>query len=99
MANKKTKAKAMTFRQRLRAQSGDRLKKIESAMYGAAVRVCEEAETEINPADVMRLMTGGQTKTLRDRLIGEIANETEKELEALYNKQIDLGLQGAEDAA
>jgi hypothetical protein len=89
---KKVKAKKLSFRQRLRAQSAERLEKIEATMRGAAIRVCEESDTKINPYHVMRLMTGGMTKTLREQLITELANETEDELEAIYNKQIGLDL-------
>lgn len=93
MTKAKAKAKAMTFRQRLRAQSEDRLDKICKAMYGAAVRVCEEADTEINPTDVMRLVCNRQTKGIRYKLTSELSNEVENELEKIYNKQqgMDLG--------
>lgn len=93
MTKKKSKVKVMTFRQRLRAQSEARLDKICSAMNGAAQRVCEESDTEINPSDVMRLVCNRQTKGLRYKLTSELSNEVENELEKIYNKQqgLDLG--------
>jgi len=89
---KTKKPKQLSFRQRLRAQSAERLDKIESTMRGAAIRVCEESDTKINPAHVMRLMTGGMTKTLREQLITELSNETENALEEIYNNQQKLAL-------
>lgn len=87
---KKNKAKKISFRQRLRNQSAERLEKITNAVAGAAARVCEEAGVKISHYDVMRLLCASQIKTLREQLITELANETETELEAIYNKQMTL---------
>ncbi len=89
------KAKKMTFRQRLRAQSEERLQHMESAIRILATESVK-AVSAINPFDVMRLASGTQTKSLRHRLVTELANEAEAELEALYNKQMDL-LKGDSD--
>ena len=94
---KKTTARKMTFRQRLRAEAEERLDNIRSLMTIAAMRACEEANTDINPHDVMRLVSGTQTKSLRTRLITELANEKEAELEKIYNNQQDLGLESTDD--
>ena len=87
---KKTKAKKITFRQRLRTQSDVRLSEMIVAMRHAGKNICKESKTEINPYDVMRLACGGQTKSLRYRVVTDLANESEAELEVLYNRQMDL---------
>ena len=55
-----------------------------------AARDVVKPHSQINPHDVMRLISTGQTKTLREDLITQLANETEAELEAIYNKQMNL---------
>ena len=84
-----TKAKKMTFRQRLRVEAGEILDGLCNIVSGLASEVVAE-ESKINSADVMRLLSGGQTKSLRHRLITELANEKEAKLEALYNRQQQL---------
>ena len=89
MAKKTKKAKAMSFRQRLRAQSEERLAVMEEAVR-CAVRNVVAPHSQIDPLDVMRMICTGQTKSLQYRLITELSNETEAELEKLYNKQMNL---------
>jgi len=86
---KKTKAKKISFRQRLRNQSADRLDVMAEAVR-IAVRDVVAPHSQINPHDVMRLLCTGQTKTLREDLITQLANETEAELESIYNRQMEL---------
>lgn len=86
---KKTKAKKISFRQRLRNQCADRLDVMAEAVR-IATRDVVKPHSQINPHDVMRLICTGQTKTLREDLITQLANETEAELEAIYNKQMNL---------
>ncbi len=86
------KAKKVTFRQRLRVQSEERLEAMTIAMSRHGAMVCKEAKTEINPYDVMRLLSGGGTKSLRYRLVTELSNEVLAELEEIYNRQQDLPL-------
>ena len=96
---KKTKVKVTSFRQRLRGQAGERLAKM---IMSCIAMVTDEVakQTKINPYDVMRLACGGQTKTLRTRLITELANETYLELERLYyNNQQKLPLKTEESDA
>ena len=94
---KKKDVKPTTFRQRLRAQSADKLALIAAAMNAAAIRVIEETDTHINPTDVMRLVCNSQTKGLRAKLISELSNEIETELEAIYNKQLGLSMGDSND--
>jgi hypothetical protein len=88
--NKKPKAKPESFRQRLRTKAQSRLEKILDDADNAIMDSVNSNDTEINRHDVMRLLSGTQTKTLREQLITELANENEAALEAIYNKQIDL---------
>lgn len=85
-----SKEKAMSFRQRLRAQSAERLDAIATGVARAADAAMVDADTDINVHDVMRLLCAGQTKTLREQLITELSNEAEAELEKIYNRQIGL---------
>ena len=87
---KKTKAKKISFRQRLRNQSAGRLDDILQAVAIVIDAQLLSAATSISPKDVMRLLCTGQTKTLREDLITQLANETQDELEAIFNKQMNL---------
>jgi len=85
-----SKLKGLTFRQRLRERSTDRLASIADAVNAAAISVLDRAGSEISPNDVMRLLSGGQTKTLCEQLITQLSNEAEAEMEIIYNRQIGL---------
>ncbi len=85
---KKTKAKKISFRQRLRNKSEETLDTIIKAAYDAVDKA--KGGHHISTVDIMRLCSGGQTKTLRENLITQLANETEAELEAIYNRQMNL---------
>jgi len=85
-----SKVKGLTFRQRLRERSADRLDSIAIGVAKAADSAIEKADTDIHVHDVMRLLCGGQTKTLREQLITELSNEAEADLEKIYNRQIGL---------
>ncbi len=95
---KKSKAKRVTFRQRMRAQSDERLSAMIVAMREAGQRICKESKTEINPYDVMRLSCSNQTKSLRYRVVTDLANEHEAELERIYNSQQELPLKAEESS-
>ncbi len=84
----KTKAKKMTFRQRLRTDSEDKLDAIIKASYEAVDKV--KGNHNIGTNAIMRLCSGSQTKSLRHRLITELANEQMAELEEIYNRQQQL---------
>lgn len=87
---KKTKAKKISFRQRLRNQSAARLADIEQAVVIVVDTQLLSAGAKISSKDVMRLISGGQTKTLREDLITQISNQTEAELESIFNRQMEL---------
>lgn len=93
MSNKKNKIKKMSLRQRLRQRADGRLDELQGLVNVAMIRVGEEADTDINLYDVLRMMVGTQTKTIREKLITELANEEERRLEDLYNSQQALDLE------
>jgi len=87
---KKTKAKKISFRQRLRNQSAERLDDILQAVVIVVDTQLLSAGAKISSKDVMRLICGSQTKTLREDLITQLSNETEAELESIFNRQMEL---------
>lgn len=89
---KKTKAKGFTFRQRLRADAEQTLISLINTAVILVTDDCKAVGTEINPADVMRAACTSQNKSLRYRLITELANEKVAELERIYNNQQELPL-------
>ena len=94
---KKNTEKTLTLRQQLRADANVRLDAI-SRLVGTAVdRALEEAGVELPYRDVMRFCLGGQTQTVHEKLVTQLANQAEAELLAIWNKQADLPL-GEQDA-
>ena len=89
---KKEVIKQMTLRQQMRAQAADKLAELEKLVHSGVLRALEEAGVELNPYDVMRLCVGGQTKTVREQLITDLANLAEAELLRLWNNQQTLPL-------
>jgi hypothetical protein len=89
---KKNPVKQMTLRQHLRAEAQTKLAEIEKLVRIGVERALEEAGVELNPADVMRLCLGGQTKTVKEQLITDLANSAEAELLRIWNNQQDLPL-------
>lgn len=87
---KKTKSKKLSFRQRLRNDAAEELDKLKRSFEEAAETELIAASTGISKYDIFRLLSGGQTKTLEERLITELANEKEAALEHIYNSQMDL---------
>lgn len=82
--------KAMTLRQRLRADANVKLGEIEQLVADAVGKAVGKAGVELNPYDVMRLCLGGRTKSIRDKLVRELANQAEAELQRIYNDQMNL---------
>lgn len=87
-----SKAKKVTFRQRLREKAALKLDLLEDAAVAALGEICKENQAGIKCLDLARLICGGQ-KTLRKRLITELANKIEDELEQIYNRQMDLPME------
>lgn len=92
---KKAKAKEQSFRQRLRQAAEAQLNgvslKVKLAVGDIAI------ENGLKPEDLAKLVSGSQIKTLREGMVTTLANLKEAELEAIYNKQMDL-LPGEADA-
>lgn len=85
------KNKALTLRQRLRADAEKKLNVLINSMLHAGERVVEEHDTGIDPALLMQLTSQPKHgKTLRHQLITVLANEAEDALEKLYNSQMNL---------
>jgi hypothetical protein len=89
---KKNKAPKLSFRQRLRNDAAQELSDLKRKFEEVTESELIAANTGISKYDVFRLLSGGQTKTLEERLITELANEKEAALESIYNKQIGLDL-------
>lgn len=89
---KKTKAPKLSFRQRLRNDAAQNLSDLKRKFEEVTESELIAANTGISKYDVFRLLSGGQTKTLEERLITELANEKEATLESIYNSQIGLDL-------
>jgi hypothetical protein len=85
---KKTKAKALTFRQRLRVGATSRLEIHRNELVDQAAKIA--GKLGVKTQDLLKYAAGGQIKTTEAALVTAIANAQEAELEALYNKQMDL---------
>jgi len=90
---KKNKAPKLSFRQRLRNDAATQLGEIKRKFEEVTEAELVAADTGLNKYDIFRLLSGGMTKTLEERLITELANEKEAALEHIYNNQqgLDLG--------
>lgn len=87
---KKAKAKRLSFRQRLRNDAAEQLGEIKRKFEEVTEAELIAADTGISKYDIFRLLSGGMTKTLEEKLITELANEKEAALEQIYNSQMDL---------
>ena len=85
------KSKKLSFRQRLRAEADTRLTVLQQRMESAAIEVSKDEA--ISPFDLMRLCCTGMTKTMRARMITQLADAKEAELEQIFNNQQDLDLE------
>lgn len=84
---KKSKKK-LSFRQRLREAAKVEL---DTLLVKVTVTVGDIAiEHGLRPEDLAKLMSGGQTKTLKEGMVTALANRKEAELEAIYNTQAEL---------
>ena len=89
MASKK-KSKKLSFRQRLRNDAAEQLYSLKLKFEEACEDVVIAESTGIEKRDIFKLLAGGQTKTLEEAVITELANEKEDALERMYNSQLDL---------
>lgn len=86
-------AKKTTLRQRLRHDANEKLLEIGKTAFAGVERALEEHDTDISATELMRFLSGTQVSTLQEKLITDLANEAEAELEEIYNRQqgLDLG--------
>jgi hypothetical protein len=96
-SKKKSKKVKVSFRQRLRNDAAEQLYTLKRKFEDACEDVVIAESTGIEKRDVFRLLAGGQTKTLEERLVTELANEKEDALERMYNSQQDLSFGTKED--
>jgi len=84
----KKKAKKLTFRQRLRVGAASRLQIHRNELVDQAAKIA--GKLGVKTQDLLKYAAGGQIKSIEEDLTRAIANVQEMELEALYNKQMDL---------
>ena len=92
----KRKVRKSTFRQSLRATAELRLEKLTKEVKQGAYNVC--LYQGVNAVDVMRLICNSQTKSLRHRVLNELVNDMESELEKIWNDQQVVPLKEKSDA-
>lgn len=91
MAKKnKKQATALTFRQRLREDAKEQLAKIWTQTNLAVGDIA--LAHGLRPADLAKLLSDGEHKTLHNDMVTTLANNKEAEIEKLYNTQQGLGL-------
>lgn len=98
MATKK-KARKTTFRSRIRQQATTRLDRLLSDAHNAIEGVIKDTNAPVTVETLARILSSSDTKTIRVRVITDMADQYEAELEALYNKQqekLDLGDAGGQ---
>ena len=88
MSKKSANGKGLTLRQRLRADAEKQLDRIVDQADAAVGELLRD--TPLITADVMHLSSSKQTKSLRSHMVSALANAKERELERLYNNQIDM---------
>ncbi len=83
--------KRLTMRQEMREAANSRLEEIVNLAGKAMEKLA--MSTPLHPIDIARMLCGGQTKTLRDKLVTQLTNKAEEDLVALWNdqKKLDLG--------
>ena len=82
--------KRVSLRQRLRADALLKLEGLAERMREAAKEVAQDAV--ISPDELMRYVSSSKHKALQDALVTQLADEIERELREIYNKQMSLGI-------
>ena len=83
-----SKKKALTLRQRLREDAEKQLDALIKSTVGAISPLA--ADSGLAVADLAKMVTAGDHKTLRHDMVTHLTNAKERELEKLYNNQMDL---------
>jgi len=87
----KAKAKELTLRQQMRKSAEGRLTVLVDQVRDAVAKVLED--TTLDMDDVMAMCCKTQTTTLRDKLVGRLADEAERDIVKLWNNQQKLDLE------
>lgn len=87
----KAKAKEPTLRQQMRKSAESRLTVLMDQVRDAVANVLED--TTLDMDDVMAMCCKTQTGTLRDKLVGRLADEAERDIVKLWNNQQALDLE------
>jgi hypothetical protein len=93
----KAKQKEQSLRQKMREKANSKLEEVldnASNALSASVLI-----TKLDPIEVARMLVGGQTKTLRDKLVTQLTNQIEQEMVEIWNNQQDLDLGADNDNA
>lgn len=91
----KTEDKEKTLRQQMRESASSELDGlVEKATFALEA---EAKGSPVSASDLARLIIGGQTKTLRDKMIGQIADVAERDLVKMWNNQQKLNLESNSD--
>jgi hypothetical protein len=86
--------KEQTLRQQMRMSAESRLTDLVVEMCDAAAKVTDGKTIE--SLDLMAMCCKTQTNTLRDKLVGQLANAAEKDLVKLWNSQQKLDLEDSD---
>lgn len=90
-----TKKKKQTLRQQMREKANSRLEELLDEASNALIFVC--GGDTIDHLDLAKMMAGGQTKTLREKLVTQLTNRAEEDLLAFFNGQNELELGGNDE--
>lgn len=82
----------MTFRQRLRAKSEEKLVEIVAEATTKLRKVATNNGLKVG--DLAKLCSPGEHKTIFDSMVTQLANNTEADLEKIYNNQMGFPLGG-----
>lgn len=88
--------KNMTLRQRLRQDAEKHLENLMERTAEAIKPIAKDSGLKVQ--DLAKLVTGGDHKTLAHDCVTTLTNAKERELERLYNSQMDLIQEDSEHA-
>ncbi|KPK72262.1 MAG: hypothetical protein AMJ84_04555 [Acidithiobacillales bacterium SM23_46] len=92
-----TKKKQVTLRQRLRQDAEKYLENLIERTAEAIQPIAKDSGLKVE--DLAKLVTSGDHKTLAHDCVTTLTNAKERELERLYNSQMDLIQDDAEEVA
>lgn len=90
----KNKDQTLTLRQQLRIDAAKQLSKLAADSTVAVEAVVSDGP--VKAQDIMRLCAGGNTRTLADKLTGQLANAMEAELLKIFTER-QRSLLGGDD--